>query len=191
MSEDSALGRRDAIRLGAGAATAAAVGAAGGSAAAQEDGPDAQVIVGPGGDLSYDPDHLEIPPDTTVSFVWESDVHNLNVTSGPDGGWEGYDDLEDTGFEYEHTFEVEGTYEYQCDPHVGGGMEATIVVDADAEVPSGVVPGEDDDDDDGTQQAGLIGTTPMLLVGSLIVALLSPIAFAVFLFTKYDERDAE
>lgn len=29
---------------------------------------------------------------------------------------------------YEHTFEVSGTYEYICVPHVGGGMVGTVVV---------------------------------------------------------------
>ena len=89
------------------------------------------VIVGPGGDLVYDPDELVILPGTTVRFIWESDNHNLNVQSGPEGGWDGYDDLEDTGFEYEHTFEVEGEYEYVCDPHIAAGMEAVIIVTDD------------------------------------------------------------
>jgi len=97
-----------------------------------EDGGTETVIVGPDGNNVFDPDDLTIEPGTTVEFIWESDTHNLAVESAPDGGWEGYDPIEDTGFEYEHTFEVEGTYEYVCEPHVAAGMEATITVTEDA-----------------------------------------------------------
>lgn len=98
----------------------------------EEEGPTETVIVGPGGQNVFEPDDLTIEPGTTVEFIWESDTHNLAVESAPEGGWEGYDDIEDTGFEYEHTFEVEGTYEYVCEPHVAAGMDATITVTEDA-----------------------------------------------------------
>ncbi|WP_238477184.1 plastocyanin/azurin family copper-binding protein [Natranaeroarchaeum sulfidigenes] len=97
-----------------------------------DDGATETVIVGPDGENVFEPDDLTIEPGTTVEFIWESDTHNLALESGPDGGWEGYDPIEDTGFEYEHTFEVEGTYEYVCDPHVAAGMDAVITVTEDA-----------------------------------------------------------
>ena len=80
-------------------------------------------------DNEYQPDTLTIEPGTTVQWVWEGNNHNINPTEQPEeSDWEGHLPLEGEGFEYEHTFEVEGSYEYVCDPHVGVGMVATIEV---------------------------------------------------------------
>ncbi len=90
------------------------------------------VIVGPGGDNVYEPEELFIEPGTVVEFIWESDNHNVNVTEQPgDADWAGHDPLEDDGFEFESLFEVEGEYEYVCDPHIGVGMIGNIIVDPD------------------------------------------------------------
>ena len=122
------LSRRAFLTTAAG--TAAAAGAAG-TAAAQEGGSE-EVIVGPGGDLVFSPgtdEALQITPGTTVTFSWESDNHNIVVDSQPDDAeWEGYEDIENTGFTYEHTFETLGTYEYYCEPHETAGMVGTIEV---------------------------------------------------------------
>jgi plastocyanin len=96
-------------------------------------GPTEEVIVGPGGDLVYEPDDLTIANGTTVNFVWESDNHNIVVDSQPDdANWEGTPGSDsttyDTGYEYSHTFTVNGEYEYFCQPHVGAGMVAAITV---------------------------------------------------------------
>ncbi|WP_440989387.1 plastocyanin/azurin family copper-binding protein [Haloarchaeobius baliensis] len=110
--------------------------------------PTQTVTVGPNGDLVYDPgteEPLYVTPGTTVRFVWESDNHNVNPRHVPrDAGWEGHRPTENTGFEYEHTFETLGTYEFQCDPHAGLGMDGTIVVNASGEPPAGG-PNEVDD----------------------------------------------
>jgi plastocyanin len=112
------------------AGTAAAAGAAG--TAAAQGGSTAEVVVGPGGSLVYEPgtdEPLQITPGTTVEFVWDSDNHNIVVDSQPeDASWEGHETIENSGFTYEYTFEVLGTYEYYCEPHVSAGMEATIEV---------------------------------------------------------------
>ncbi len=72
---------------------------------------------------------LEIEPGTTVRFVWITDTHNIAITSAPeDSDWEGVPDVHDAGFEHEHTFTVEGTYEFECTPHVGLGMIGSIIV---------------------------------------------------------------
>jgi plastocyanin len=131
--------RRDFLRTAsvpAAATTAAA--ATSGLGAAQEGtesgggGGTETVTVGPGGSLVYSPgtdEPLRIAPGTTVEFVWESDNHNIVVDSQPDeGGWEGHEPLENTGFSYEHTFETLGTYEYYCQPHQSAGMVGTIEV---------------------------------------------------------------
>lgn len=107
-------------------------GGAGGGGATEE------VTVGPGGENVFDPESLTVEPGTTVVFAWDSDNHNVNPTSVPDGAeWEGHVEIENEGFEYEHTFETEGTYEYQCDPHVSVGMVGTIEVGAQEEAAAG------------------------------------------------------
>jgi plastocyanin len=122
------LSRRAFLTTAAG--TAAAAGAAG-TATAQEGGSE-EVVVGPDGDLVFSPgtdEALQITPGTTVTFTWESDNHNIVVDSQPDdAGWEGHEEIENTGFSYEHTFETLGTYEYYCAPHETAGMVASIEV---------------------------------------------------------------
>lgn len=117
-----------------------------------------EVVVGPGGQLVYDPADIAVTPGTAVTFVWEGDNHNITVDSQPDGAsWEGTPggegDIYDTGYEYSHTFETLGTYDYYCTPHLSAGMEATIeVVDPDG-TPTATTGGETSDDD--TETAGV------------------------------------
>jgi plastocyanin len=142
---DESMSRRAFV----GAATGGAALSAAGGAAAQEEqegtssgsgsggGATKEVLVGPGGNLVFEPADLEITPGTTVKFVWESDNHNVVVDSQPDGAnWEGTAGGEgqtyNTGHEYSHTFDTEGTYEYYCAPHLSAGMEGSITVSADA-----------------------------------------------------------
>jgi plastocyanin len=134
------LSRRAFLTTAAG--TAAAAGAAG-TATAQEGGSE-EVLVGPGGSLVFSPgtdEPLQILPGTTVTFTWESDNHNIVVDSQPEGaGWEGYGEIENTDFTYEHTFDTLGTYEYYCQPHQTAGMVGTIEVveEIETEVPASV-----------------------------------------------------
>lgn len=83
-------------------------------------------------DYAYEPgteSPLTIAPGTTVKFVWITSTHNIVVESQPEGAnWEGHETIEDEGFEYEHTFETEGTYEFYCAPHKSLGMVGTIEV---------------------------------------------------------------
>jgi plastocyanin len=131
-AEDSdAMSRRGFLRTTAGtAAVAGATGAGAGTAAGQST---TEVIVGPGGNLVYEPATVNIAPGDTVHFVWESDNHNIVVESQPEGAnWEGTEgganDLYNTGHEYEFTFETEGTYSYFCQPHRTAGMVGEVVV---------------------------------------------------------------
>jgi len=134
MSDERPVTRRGFLR----AATAgAAVAGASTTAAAQEDGG------GDGGDgggsvtvdlvdFAYEPgteEPLYISPGTTVDFVWVTSTHNIVIDSQPsDANWEGHQPIEDAGFEYSHTFETLGEYEFHCQPHLANGMEGTIVV---------------------------------------------------------------
>ncbi len=139
------VGRRTFLR---GAVGVAGVGATAGVASAQDGGDEIVVELGDyyyqvadtGQDLSDDP--LRVEPGTTVRFVWITDTHNIAITSAPDDSdWEGVPDVYDAGHEHEHTFTVEGTYEFECTPHVGLGMIGTIVVtDEPVEPPVAVGP---------------------------------------------------
>ena len=143
MSTDGSesVSRRGFMRAATGAAAAA--GAAGTAAAESQDeeggegGGTEEVVVGPGGSLEFDPADLTIQPGTTVHWTWDSDNHNVVPSEKPDDsdfeGTEGGDSQTfDTGHEYEHTFEVEGDYEYYCTPHEQAGMVGTITVSEDA-----------------------------------------------------------
>ncbi len=176
-----------ATRRGFLAGSAAVVGGAvtAGTAAAQQSSDTVTVVVGPGGDLVFDPADLEIPPGTTVEFLWDSDLHNIVVESQPDDGdWSGTEGGEsktyDTGHEYSHTFEVEGTYEYYCAPHRAAGMEATIVVD-----PEATLPGAGDGGDTGTGDGGDTGFEGAWMVSAIGIGLTAIVVAAVYYWDLY------
>ena len=139
-AEDSdAVSRRGFLRTATGAAAVAgAAGAGAGTAAGQTT---KEVVVGPGGNLVYEPATVYVAPGDTVSFVWESDNHNIVVEDQPEGAdWEGTEGdantLYNTGHEYEFTFETLGTYSYFCQPHRSAGMVGEVIVTESGEAPS-------------------------------------------------------
>lgn len=86
-------------------------------------------------DNAFEPDSLSIEPGTTVEWAWQDTQaqHNVVPDSQPEeASWEGHPGLESGDFSFESTFEVEGDYEYICEPHVAQGMTGTITVDPDA-----------------------------------------------------------
>lgn len=177
--QDAATLDRRTLLRGAAGATAAAVGgaAATGSAAAQSQ----EIVVGPSGDVtSFSPDSVSITPGTTVTFVWESDGHNVVVDSQPDGAsWEGHETIKDSGFEFTHTFETEGTYDYFCRPHLSAGMTGSIEVTPDA-------------GGGGAENAGppkVSSSALNLTIG--VVATMASILGLVFYFLKYGGTDEE
>ncbi|WP_227376081.1 plastocyanin/azurin family copper-binding protein [Haladaptatus halobius] len=132
---DESITRRGFILGSAGAAAAGAAG----TAAAQEGGSGGggggtkTVKVGPGGNLTFEPSELSIPPGTTVKWVWESNTHNVVPESQPEGSsWQGSkgapNKTYDSGHTYSHTFDTPGTYEYFCQPHKSAGMTGSITV---------------------------------------------------------------
>ena len=125
-------------------------------------------------DYAYEPgteEPLYVSPGTTVNFVWDTSTHNINVDSQPDGaGWEGHMPVEDAGFEYSHTFETMGEYEFHCDPHLNLGMEGTIVVNETGQAPGGGGGGEVDPEHMGVPfQAHWVGTATLLGIFASIV----------------------
>lgn len=119
--------RRFLAAAGAGAAGAVAGCLGGGGDSAFE------IEVGPGGNPTFDPEAPGVQPGTTVKFIWQSGGHNIVVTSQPeDADWGGVEEQQDEGFEHEHTFEVEGQYEFVSEPDRQQGMFGVLVVSEDA-----------------------------------------------------------
>jgi plastocyanin len=94
--------------------------------------------------LYFDPIGLHVEPGATVTWVAENGSHTT-VSCAPDHpgpdlhaeeaeqripedapGWNS--DLMDAGTEFEHTLEIEGTYDYYCAPHRSLGAFGRIVV---------------------------------------------------------------
>ncbi|MFC6732216.1 MULTISPECIES: plastocyanin/azurin family copper-binding protein [unclassified Haladaptatus] len=145
----------------------------GGSGGGGGGGGSKTVTVGPGGDLVFTPgtdEPLYASPGTTVTFVWESDNHNIVVDSQPDGAnWGGHEPLENSGFEYEHTFETTGTYAYHCQPHQASGMVGEIIVNESGAPPTGGEVEIDAEEMGVPIQAHFVGiATILMLVVSLI-----------------------
>jgi plastocyanin len=99
------------------------------------------VMVGPGGNLVFDPASVTIKVGDTVRWMWATSFHS--VVSGvvvssvnmPDGKFCSPNDtncsqapLSTAGDVYDHTFTTAGTYPYFCAPHGVLGMTGTVVV---------------------------------------------------------------
>lgn len=140
-----------------------------GTAAAQEQTTTVELV-----DFAFDPgteEPLEIPTGTTVVFVWDTGHHNLEVLSQPDGSeWEGHEEIEQSGFEHEHTFDVDGEYEFECTPHADLGMDGMIIVDPNAEMPT--------EEDDGAANDFLVSAV-MLAGGAGAFLFLSVVGYLI------------
>lgn len=90
----------------------------------------ATVAVGPGGDLVFEPETVEVDVGSTVLWRWDSGGHTVTPTDVPEGAsWEGTgEETHDSGFSIRHTFEVEGRYDYVCGPHESAGMIGAVLV---------------------------------------------------------------
>ncbi|AEN07210.1 blue (type 1) copper domain protein [halophilic archaeon DL31] len=172
----TATGTSSGTGTSAGTGTGTDTGGGGGS------GPTKEVSVGPGGSLVFDPETLEVTPGTTVTWVWESDNHNVAPESTPEGAnWSGSDGAPNTtyntGHEYSHTFETLGTYEYVCTPHASAGMVGSIEV---VETLSSGGGGEKELHDLGVPiQAHWVGVATILML------------FVTFVFTFYTLKYGE
>jgi len=104
-----------------------------------------EVAVAPGGSLTFSPETIIVSPGTTVTWTFESPSHNVSCNpdhdsagavslpedAEPFASYEGDDRFatNDEGETFEHTFEVAGTYDYVCVPHVTSGMVGTVEVE--------------------------------------------------------------
>lgn len=174
--------------------TAGAVGAAtatGVTAAQDGEG----TVVDMTDDLVFDPEEITVAPGTTV--VWEN-VGQVghSVTAYEDeipeeaeffasgdleseeaarGAYPAEGDVAG-GESYEHTFDVEGTYEYFCIPHESVGMLGTVVVSA----------GGGEGGGEGEAGGGLpsVGDDAVVLGLGTVLSMLLVVGFAFFLL-KY------
>jgi len=104
-----------------------------------------EVAVGPGGSLTFSPETIIVSPGTTVTWTFESASHNVSCNpyhdsadavslpedAEPFASYEGDERFatNEEGETFEHTFEVAGTYDYVCVPHVTSGMVGTVEVE--------------------------------------------------------------
>ncbi len=82
--------------------------------------------------MVFDPKHLQIEPGDRVTWINEADEEH-NVISFPDGFPKGAIAFQSqimtrAGEQWSYQFEVPGTYEYHCIPHLPMGMHGMIVV---------------------------------------------------------------
>lgn len=125
--------RRSILRgIGIPLATTLAGCSGGGGSIAQQTTEEANTVEVDLDDYEFDPgteSTLEIQSGTTVKFVWKTGGHNIHVEKQPDGAdWQGYEDIEDAGFTYKHTFDTTGKYHFWCVPHKSLGMIGDIQI---------------------------------------------------------------
>jgi plastocyanin len=76
---------------------------------------------------------LEITISEGDTIIWTNSEgnHNVNGMQGtyPDNP-ESFGNDVGVGWVFSHVFTMEGTYEYQCDPHVRSGMFGKVIVEA-------------------------------------------------------------
>jgi len=92
------------------------------------------VLVGPGGNLRFEPEFFVLREGGTVTWEWESSGHNIRVSEKPDGvNWAGSPQPPrrtfDAGYTYDWSFENAGDYAYYCGPHQDFGMTAAFRVE--------------------------------------------------------------
>ena len=77
----------------------------------------------------FSPTDLTITVGQTIQWVNTGGSHNVNGTTATyPNNPESFGNSVSAGWTFDHTFMTEGTYNYQCDPHVGLGMAGTITV---------------------------------------------------------------
>ncbi len=81
------------------------------------------------GATGFNPTNLTITVGQTVQWVNTGGDHNVNGTTATyPNNPESFGNAVGAGWTFDHTFMTVGSYDYQCDPHVGLGMTGTITV---------------------------------------------------------------
>jgi len=78
----------------------------------------------------FTPSVLTISVGDKVTWANSEGFHNVNGTTAtyPENP-ESFSNSTGTGWNYSHTFNIPGVYNYQCDPHVGLGMVGQVIVE--------------------------------------------------------------
>jgi plastocyanin len=129
--------------------------------AAGEGGAVEVAMVTEGSEYYFDPIGVTVEPGTTVTFVNEAGAHSSTAYAEGNGGAEtrripedaeawNSETLTEEGATFEHTFEVEGTYDYFCIPHKTLGMVGRIVVGEPGGPAEGSMPPDGDVPESGT-----------------------------------------
>ena len=87
----------------------------------------AEITIGSGGNLVFEPNEITIPDGDTFTFVnGDLPPHNMVIEGFPELS---HPDLDFVGGEsFNVTFTRAGDYEFQCEPHAGAGMKGVIHV---------------------------------------------------------------
>jgi plastocyanin len=113
------------------AATVGLAGCGGDGGDTEPPAGDVVEMVGASSPYYFNPVGMSVEPGTTVTFRNESGAHSSTAYDDriPESA-EPWDSgtLTGDGATYEHTFDVEGTYDYFCIPHKTLGMVGRIVV---------------------------------------------------------------
>jgi halocyanin-like protein len=90
--------------------------------------------------LAFRPPGIQVPPGTTVTWIWSDhpDAHNVVAL---DGTFDSGEPTAASDARFEYTFDEPGTYPYVCETHRGEGMKGAVVV---REPPSTGYPSVDD-----------------------------------------------
>lgn len=77
-----------------------------------------------GSDYRFDPVAPVIDTGTTVTWEWiDDDNHSVTHNDGD------FDSGIESDYEFEHTFDDEGTYLYHCQPHRAQGHLGAVIVE--------------------------------------------------------------
>jgi halocyanin-like protein len=82
---------------------------------------------GNGGNFAFAPAAIRVDSGTTVTWTWTGEGSQHNVLH-EDGDFES-ELVEESGHEFEYTFEEAGTYLYACSPHESLGMKGAVIVE--------------------------------------------------------------
>lgn len=76
------------------------------------------INVGLLGRLEFDPDIVDVEPGTTLTWLWNTDGHDLVPVEWPQGAdWRATPTPPAAGTTHEYTFDVPGAYEFGCASH--------------------------------------------------------------------------
>ncbi|RLM56632.1 halocyanin domain-containing protein [Halobellus sp. Atlit-31R] len=165
-----------------------------------------------GGYYGFNAAAIRVDPGTTVVWKWTGKGNSHNVIA-EDGTFES-DLYAAAGETFEHTFESEGTYKYYCQPHRALGMLGAVVVGGSGGMDSGQVSqpllesggggdggggggdggssgGGESGGDGGSGLSGASGPISFegaTFVTTLVLGLLSPVFFAIFLLLRQSDE---